>query len=59
MVALFYGASFMWESTELLSDPALVYLAKRNLQNRLGINADQLDFGHVLFEIKRLKQRGQ
>ena len=30
----------MWESPNLLSDPALVNLAKRNVQNRLGINPD-------------------
>jgi len=50
----------MWESPKLLADPVLVDLAKRNVQNRLGINADQPgNVGHVLYEIKRLlKQRG-
>lgn len=30
----------MWESPNLLSDPVLVDLAKRNVQNRLGINPE-------------------
>lgn len=51
----------MWESPKLLADPVLVDLAKRNVQNRLGINPDLPgNVGHVLFEVKRLlKQRGQ
>lgn len=51
----------MWESPKLLADPVLVDLAKLNVQNRLGINADLPgNVGHVFYEIKRLlKQRGQ
>ena len=48
----------MWESPNLLSDPVLVDLAKRNVQNRLGINPDLPgNVGHVLYEVKRLQKR--
>lgn len=48
----------MWESPKLLADPVLVDLAKRNVQNRLGINPDLPgNHGHVLYEVKRLQKR--
>lgn len=48
----------MWESPNLLSDPALVDLVKCNVQNRLGINPDLPgNHGHVLYEVKRLQKR--
>lgn len=48
----------MWESPKLLADPVLVDLAKRNVQNRLGINPDLPgNYGHVLYEVKRLQKR--
>lgn len=47
----------MLESPKLLADPVLVDLAKRNVQNRLGINPDLSgNHGHVLFEVKRLRE---
>lgn len=48
----------MWESQNLLSDPALVDLAKRNVQNRLGINPDLPgNVGHVFYEVQRMQKR--
>lgn len=43
----------MWESPNLLSDPALVDLAKCNVQNRLGINPDLPEKG-VVVELGKL-----
>lgn len=48
----------MWESPNLLADAVLVDLAKRNVQNRLGINPDLPgNHGHVLYELNRLQKR--
>lgn len=55
---VFWADLIMWKSAKLLADPVLVDLAKRNVQNRLGINPDLPgNHGHVLYEVKRLQKR--